>query len=103
MLPEGWDDITAPALQCPEPWNCNSCGELMYNLGPDGYPAAGAPMPHFWSLEHSKVCSACYSMALTIGTSKYWKDLHAADRDAQARRKYQNDRLTGKRDYFTGA
>lgn len=84
-----------------EPWRCTSCGELMFNCDAQG-PAAGAPMPHFWSLEHNEVCSVCYAMVLLLATNDYWKALHEADREEAARRKDQNERLSGKRDYFTG-
>jgi len=84
-----------------EPWRCTSCGELMYNLDAKGYPRSGAPMPHFWSLEHNEVCSACYFMVLPLATNEYWKALHAAYEEAEQQRKDKNDRLTGRRDYFT--
>lgn len=85
-----------------EPWTCTSCGHLMYNLDAEGYPAPGAPLPRFWDTEHTRVCLACYGMVLPLATQEYWKALHAADKEAMARRKDDNDRLTGRKDYFTG-
>lgn len=82
-------------------WRCTSCGQLMYNRA-KGYPGPGAPMPHFWSLEHNEVCSVCYAMVLPLATNEYWKALHNEDCEEQAKRKEQNDRLTGRKDYFSG-
>jgi len=83
-----------------EPWHCDSCGELMYNRDANG-PCPGAPMPRFWDTD-MKVCTVCYEMVLTLTGSEYWGKLHAADKEAQARKKDVWERQTGRRNYFTG-
>jgi len=81
MLPEGVEINCASLLQCPEPWRCESCGELMYNRDANGYPCPGAPMPHFWDIEHTQVCSACYAMVIPLSGKDYWRALHEQDRE----------------------
>ena len=87
----------------PEAWRCDACGQLIYNRDAKGYPAPGAPMPHFWSMSKRAVCTVCFDMALLLHEKEYWKKLHADWRLEEARAKDAKDRQTGKRDYFTGA
>jgi hypothetical protein len=55
-----------------EPWRCDGCHRLMYNLDPSGKPARGAPLPNYLDEEHPKVCSLCYQTH-TIFSSPYWR------------------------------
>ena len=56
-----------------EPWRCEHCQELIYNLK-DGYPAKGAPFPMWYSIKFQKVCLTCFEMANAAGTD-YMRDL----------------------------
>lgn len=95
----------SPVLSADEAWRCDACEHLIYNVDAKGYPAAGAPMPKFWSISKSKVCTACYEMAMALHNrpGQYWEKLHNDWRLEEARLKDAKDRQTGKRDYFTGA
>lgn len=85
-----------------EPWRCDSCHHLMYNCDIEGHPVSGAPMPHFWDIAHPKVCTVCYTMALTINDIEHFKKAHQEWRLEEARNKDAKGRQTGKRDYLTG-
>ena len=84
-----------------EPWRCSACHHLMYNCDIEGHPVPGAPMPHFWSLEHREVCTACYTMALTVNDSEHFKKAHQEWLAEERVNKDLKDRQTGKRDYLT--
>lgn len=58
-----------------EPWRCEFCQRLIYNLDEDGYPAPGAPEAYFFSLEYARICSVCHAMASVLMISPYWKKL----------------------------
>lgn len=86
-----------------EAWRCDVCEQLIYNVDAKGYPAPGAPMPKFWSVSKPAVCTVCYQMVTPLATHEYWVALHREWRDEEKRAKENKDRLTGRRDYLTGA
>lgn len=53
-------------LSLPDAWRCDSCRHLMYNVDAKGYPAPGAPLPHFFSLEMPRVCQVCFFLRRTL-------------------------------------
>lgn len=85
-----------------EPWRCDSCEQLMFNVDEAGLPISGAPMPHFWDVQHPQVCSVCYDMAMAAFEYPFFRAAHDAWRQEEANYKERKERLTGKRDYFTG-
>lgn len=85
-----------------EPWTCDFCGWFLYNLDNEGYPTDGSPIPNFVDGDFKQVCSLCYSIARNKGfDTDYWRELHRKWAIAQEQRKRDNDRLTGRRDYFS--
>lgn len=90
------------SLGAPEAWRCDACGSLIYNVDEQGYPAAGAPMPHYWNVSKPAVCAVCYALGNNLATNEYWVALHREWRQEEANAKQNKDKLTGKRDYFTG-
>lgn len=60
-----------------EPWYCQGCKHLVYNLDESGYPTEGAPAPHFWSTTYQKLCRTCYQMAVMANT-EYMRDVTQA-------------------------
>lgn len=94
-------DPSHPRIGETEPWECDSCHQLIYNIDAGGYPAPGAPMSRFWSPAYRRVCNVCFSMALEINTP-YMCQVSEQEREADAKYKDKIERLNGKRDYFTG-
>lgn len=87
----------------PEAWRCDACGHLIYNVDAKGYPAPGGPMPHYWSVSKPAVCTACFQMGDNLASNAYWVALHREWREEEKRTKDNKDKLTGRRDYLTGA
>jgi len=58
-----------------EPWNCQHCGALIYNLD-RGYPAPGAPSPKFFNHDWQKVCTLCFQLGMAVRESTYFKAAH---------------------------
>lgn len=84
-----------------EPWRCNTCNLLVYNLDDNGYPTEGAPMGHYADIDHQNVCSVCYFMITNpaLADSNYWRGIRAAEYD----KRIKDKRLKPGSDYFTGA
>lgn len=68
-----------------EPWRCQQCNALIYNLDSDGHPAPGAPLPKYGGPDHPEICTLCFQMNSVIESSLfpdinvhpvYWKALH---------------------------
>lgn len=98
--------ITDPNRPLPgeiEPWRCDSCEQLMFNVDGAGLPIPGAPMPHFWDTTHRMVCTVCYDMAIAAFVLPHFRAAHDEWKQEEAKNKERKDRLSGKRDYFTGA
>ena len=62
-----------------EPWRCDHCQQLMYNVR-NGNPTAGAPDPKFLDDIHKNVCTLCFELGSVIRNSFYWKALADAYR-----------------------
>ena len=77
---------------------------LVYAKDSRGNPRSGAPIPHYVSTEHQTVCSVCQAMHANKGfdDGNYWRELHREWEEEQAKRKTNNDKLSGHKDYFTG-
>lgn len=69
-----------------EPWRCDSCGLLVFNIDSSGYPAPGAPSSYFGGeyggTRYEKVCTACYQMKDVlangvdgVGKPEYWRSV----------------------------
>lgn len=59
-----------------EPWRCDNCGYLMYNIDKNGYPAPGAPIGMKIKGESTRVCSLCCDMYVTVLKSNHFKEQH---------------------------
>lgn len=81
-----------------EPWRCNCCGLLVYNLDKKGHPAPGAPATKYASAEYPKVCQTCWDLKMVIDLrpGMYWSDLHRAWLAKQK----NNTKLKPGNDYF---
>ena len=90
-------------LECHEPWRCTSCQQFMYNMDANGKPCFGAPQSHWWSNEHPRVCSLCYSLVLLLTGKDYWSRVHEEDRKKDAERREKNKKLGPGGTYFPGA
>jgi hypothetical protein len=77
-----------------EPWRCQSCNALMYNLNENGHPTEGAPFPKFFSNVLKELCTMCHSMLIIIDNF-YWKNLHNDW-------KHKNESLGSDGKYFPG-
>jgi hypothetical protein len=83
-----------PADVVREPWRCQGCRSLMYNIDRKGYPAPGAPTPKFFDPDYSDVCWMCFIMLCNIRESQYLRVAHQRWQAAQERAKKTGD------DYF---
>src|SRR5690348_7625339 len=109
---ELWRVPMTPAIPIPpdhqltgeiEPWRCCCCKALIYNLDKKGYPAPGAPTPKFWSTRLRAVCSMCYGMMMYIHDNTFLRNEQEKWEAEEARRAENTKKLTGERDYLTGA
>ena len=65
--------------QVREPWRCDNCNALMYNLEVlDGrlYPAPGAPEGKYLNTKYPRVCSLCFELHHNLIENRYWMKLH---------------------------
>lgn len=67
-----------PSLTFIEPWRCEECNQLMYNVNYYGYPAPGAPVGYQIKPygKPMRVCSLCVQMYINIHESDYLKKEH---------------------------
>lgn len=83
-------------------WRCSFCNELIYNRDAAGNPTEGAPIPHFVSQKHKEVCTTCFQLS-SIRDNDYWRDVERDIRTARERKAEKIKKLSGDKDYFTGA
>lgn len=61
-----------------EPWRCDSCGALIYNLDSRSNPAPGAPSSYFGGdyggKRYEQVCTLCYQMKDVLTEAEFCKD-----------------------------
>lgn len=90
-------------MELNDPWRCDACQGLIYNLDRDGRPTVGAPGSQWGNIKYQRVCSACKAMLTPIENSDYWRSIQREWELLQEKRRKDNDGLSGKTDYFTGA
>ena len=86
-----------------EPWRCCACRALIYNRDKKGYPAPGAPTPKFWSMRLRAICTTCHQMIMTIHENTFLPNAQEKWEAEESRRAENTKKLTGERDYLTGA
>jgi hypothetical protein len=74
----------------------------MYTKDHQGYPVAGAPIPHYISTTYSRVCSTCKALWDAVGNKDYWRTAQREWENTQEAKRKKLDGLSGKTDYFTG-
>jgi hypothetical protein len=97
-----------PAGELDDAWRCSECGLFVFNTDGNGHPLPGAPQPSRFYNEVTGIaewlCSLCEGTKNNEGlNSPYWKKLHEKWVEREKKRRENNSRLTGDKDYFTGA
>jgi hypothetical protein len=61
-----------------EPWHCDACCSLIYNLDANGHPTPGAPDPKYFDVTWQHLCTACFELVSAIRGNTYFKRLQEA-------------------------